>query len=566
MKLSYIKIENFRCHKSTELQFSDHHVLVGENGSGKTAVLEAINYVTSPYYLSSRLDEQDFNSADAGDIKIIAEFDKPFAVKIPDGYTYQLILAKLVQLHVKRRDRAASGKVFSEPFVVSHLCIPITFEKKGDTDKLSLPDGVTADDLPGSVIATSEGFSIMRKSGNAMSTRRETISLSNELIGFPNVFYFDRQRERETKAGFNTLFNKIAKDLNWRYRKGWSKDETTKTWANYYDSVIGTVEDKKKRELLTPLREALTELVGEDFSSLEISLLNIEQPFSKGFFSFRQALNQVDLEGAGSGIAMLAALLLLEQVGKRSGDDLILLIDEPELHLHPQLQLKLTDHMQESVAQTIVTTHSPLFVDIGCWRSISRMTINQAYPKQDNLSKKLGPKTIAEHLDDISAFYYHETTFCSNDSEMFFARKVLLVEGPVEKYGLPRLARILEKELEQLTIVSCNGKDKIPHYVTICNAYEIPVMILFDLDGKDEEDYENAKVINASVGAKSHSFTTSFEQILGIGRNAEHKASKALSKIDGHKTKEAIPGEIREAVKAIADWCCSKKIGATKTN
>jgi predicted ATP-dependent endonuclease of OLD family len=43
MKIARVKIENLRGHKNTELEFGDHHVLVGENGSGKTAVLEAIN-------------------------------------------------------------------------------------------------------------------------------------------------------------------------------------------------------------------------------------------------------------------------------------------------------------------------------------------------------------------------------------------------------------------------------------------------------------------------------------------------------------------------------------------
>ena len=210
--------------------------------------------------------------------------------------------------------------------------------------------------------------------------------------------------------------------------------------------------------------------------------------------------------------------------------------------------------MQKSVAQTIVTTHSPLFVDLGRWRGISRMTREQTYPKQDKLAEKLGSKTIAEHLDDIPEFYYHETTFSSNDSELFFARRVLLVEGPVEKYGLPRLAQVLEQRFEQLTIMSCNGKSKIPHYVTVCHAYEIPVMVLFDLDEKDESDNENAMVIKASAGTALHSFQTSFEQLLGIGKNAEHKASKALGIIDGLQTKDAIPEEIVQAIGAIKQW------------
>lgn len=107
MKISQVKIENFRSHKDTQLDFANHHVLVGENASGKTAILEAINYATSPYYLSSRLDEQDFNNLDLADIKISVSFDEPFIIKIPDGYTHQQVLSQLVELNVKRRDRAA---------------------------------------------------------------------------------------------------------------------------------------------------------------------------------------------------------------------------------------------------------------------------------------------------------------------------------------------------------------------------------------------------------------------------------------------------------------------------
>lgn len=184
MKIARTIIENFRGHKRTELEFADHHVLVGENGSGKTAVLEAINYATSSYYLSSRLDEQDFNNADAEAIKITVEFDKPFAVKCPDGYTHQNLLSKSVQLYAKRRDKAAPGKTFSDPFVVSHICIPITFQKKSDIAELVLPDGVTMNDLPTSVVETQEGFAVQRKTGKVMNLRRDTLSLTNDLAAF----------------------------------------------------------------------------------------------------------------------------------------------------------------------------------------------------------------------------------------------------------------------------------------------------------------------------------------------------------------------------------------------
>ncbi len=558
MKIARTKIENFRSHKNTELKFADHHVLVGENGSGKTAVLEAINYATSSYYLSSRFDEQDFNNADAETIKITVEFDKPFAVKFPDGYTHQNLLARSVQLYAKRRDKAAPSKAFSDPFVVSHLCLPITFQKKADIAELPLPDGVTINDLPTSVIETPEGFLVQRKTGKAMKLRRDALSLTNDLVGFPNVFYFDRLRERETKTGFNSLLSKITKDLNWRYRKGWSQEQATEKWGAYYDTVINIVEDPKKSKILGPLRKQLGEFLGQNFDLLEISLLNIEQPFAKGFLSFREGSNQVDLEGAGSGISMLVALMLLEQVSERAGDDLILLIDEPELHLHPQLQLKLADHLYRTSAQTIVTTHSPLFVDLGNWKSISRMTWTDHYPKNEKLAEKLGPKTIAQHLNDIPEFRYHQTAFTSNDSEIFFARKVLLVEGPVEKYGLPKLANVLGQQFEQLSIISCDGKEKIPHYATICHAFAIPAFVLFDLDGKSETETENTRVLEASTGFPVQCFKASFEDLLGVGGDVKHKATKALKKIDELQTRDAIPNEIQAVITAIAQWSGSK--------
>lgn len=555
MKISRVTIENFRGHKYTELELSDHHVLVGENGAGKTAVLEAINYATSSYYLSSRLDEQDFNNADADPIKITVDFDRPFGVKIPDGYTHQMLLAQSVALTAKRREKAAPGKAFSDPFVVSHLCSPISYKDKSEINELPLPESVSLNDLPWSVGKTDQGYAIGRKSGTPKDVRRDTISLANDLVGFPNVFYFDRLRERETKPGFNSLFSKIAKDLNWRYRKGWSQEQANEKWNAYYESVITVVEDPKKSKLLSPLRERLCELIGKDFSALELSLLNIEQPFAKGFLSFRDGSNQIDLGGAGSGISMLVALMLLEQVSERAGDDLILLIDEPELHLHPQLQMKFAEHLRQSAAQTIVTTHSPLFVELDNWKHLSRMTWGDHYPKKETLAIRLGPKTIADHLNDIPKYGYHHTTFTSNDSDMFFARKVLLVEGPVEKYGLPKLAAVLGKQFTQLTIISCDGKEKIPHYATICHAFAIPAFVLFDLDNSDKMAAGNGKIFAACGEFPVQYFESSFEDLLGVGADVRHKASKALKKIDEMQSADSIPERIQEVIMAIQKWC-----------
>jgi predicted ATP-dependent endonuclease of OLD family len=183
------------------------------------------------------------------------------------------------------------------------------------------------------------------------------------------------------------------------------------------------------------------------------------------------------------------------------------------------------------------------------------MTECDVHPKKERLSTNLGNKTVAEHLDDIPKYYYHETTFSSSDADLFFAKKALLVEGPVEKYGFPRLAAVMGARLSHLTIISCNGKTKIPHYATVCQAFAIPAFVLFDLDKKGTTERDSAMVIESAAGFSLLHFESSFEELLGISANTEHKASKALERVDSIKDPNDVPQEIAQAISEIAKWC-----------
>jgi putative ATP-dependent endonuclease of OLD family len=62
MKISHLSIENFRGVRTASLFFSDHAVLIGDNNTGKSTVLEALDLVLGPDRLSrqSPIDEHDF--------------------------------------------------------------------------------------------------------------------------------------------------------------------------------------------------------------------------------------------------------------------------------------------------------------------------------------------------------------------------------------------------------------------------------------------------------------------------------------------------------------------------
>ncbi|PNR90314.1 hypothetical protein HWHPT5561_09675 [Petrotoga sp. HWH.PT.55.6.1] len=55
-----LKIKNFRGIQSIELNFTDLNMIIGNNGTNKTNILEALNFALSPAYLANRIKPTDF--------------------------------------------------------------------------------------------------------------------------------------------------------------------------------------------------------------------------------------------------------------------------------------------------------------------------------------------------------------------------------------------------------------------------------------------------------------------------------------------------------------------------
>ena len=397
---------------------------------------------------------------------------------------------KTIKFFVKHREKATPGKTFSGGFIANHCAIPYEFTDKNELDIENKKD------IPKSVVKYDEKFKFKQENDREVEISDQLLIVRNNLDNFPNVFYFSRNRDRDLKKGFSTSFQKIIDELNWRFFKKYCDDSKKETyvlkWEDVYEYIIDKVEDPKQSKIIHPLKEKLKSVLGDKFDKFEISLLNLKQPFEEAFFALRDKDQIISLSKLASGELMIMAYYFLRLTNELSKKDVIFLIDDIELHLHPQLQYKLFEEVKSSKFQHILNTHSDIFVDMVDWKTIKRFGQSNIYPNIELLSKKYGgsvnsEKELREHLDDIKMLCKDKTIFRREDNEILFSEKCLLVEGPKVKYGLLDLAKKLSYDFEKLTVKYCAGKGSIHYYQTICLTYGIDYFVVYDQDNQDKD-------------------------------------------------------------------------------
>lgn len=153
--------------------------------------------------------------------------------------------------------------------------------------------------------------------------------------------------------------------------------------------------------------------------------------------------------GTSNILSMACELLLNRHAGSS-----FLLIEEPEAHIHAQRQLRLIQSLQEESngmnvnQQIIVTTHSPLLASVVNVENITIIKSSKAY----SLARD---KTNLDGSD----YAFLEKYLDSTKANLFFAKAVMMVEGPSEELLIPTIAKILGKDLTEygISIVNVRG-------------------------------------------------------------------------------------------------------------
>ncbi|HRN70258.1 MAG TPA: AAA family ATPase [Candidatus Woesebacteria bacterium] len=335
MKIKKITIKNFRLFNA-ENPFSVDNlnipnnadegsgitVFVGENGCGKTTLLEAIALPL----LSYKADSFQLNDLNNPDERTMIELFSESNFNVNGTMPNSTFLAKgfLFEAGVRARENRA----YLSTIVVSD-------QKFIKADNQNRPIA----NSPDLRVSVNNPFSGQRFNEN-------------------DVIYLDRNRTFQTRSGtYNpTRFDRLMEDFDYKYIKG----------EDSINDLNTNLEEVTQRNVANEFLNSAVNKFGEMTGiSISLNFLDNWRPFNRAFFAEKKENNQlINLNMFGSGYEMIFSLIYSYYLSTQSGKQLILLIDEPELHLHPSLQFEFVKFLLaiSKDVQIILTSQSPLFV------------------------------------------------------------------------------------------------------------------------------------------------------------------------------------------------------------
>jgi len=548
MKLKRVHIKNYRSCKDVLIDIDSMQALVGANNAGKSSIIRALDFLFNPSI--GKVDIETFWNGDTElQIRVEALFDeltdaekgneklKPFLT--PEDTFH---IARSATWKIEESEEEGAPRDDGKPVISQHYCKPIPIYdwlQEGKIKGKNITDWWKNKD---SLKVREANFldyvgPTKPKVGDWQKKAKEFIEkhlLDNDfketwndnpqgyagvLKGtLPHFVFVPAVRDltdeaKVTKTNpFGRLLYAVLESVTTEQRdeiettlEGLQKKLNRIGGTDRIESIVVT-----ERKLNNVLREYMPCDLEIEFQSPTVeTLLTTPQLFADDGFR-----NMVSNKGHGLQRAIIFSILRCYSELVTGGSEkkpMIFVVEEPELYMHPQAQRNIRRVFRgiaDKGDQVMFSTHSSLLLDVAYFDEVIRVESTQEKSGKNNtirssvwqlpmeaMIKDLKSRQGIDATDDsIRELYSH--AYHPNRSEGFFAKSIILVEGPTEQYSLPIYAEGVGQHLDSLNIsvVDSGGKGTMDRLYRIFNELGIPCFILFDYD----KESDNTNIVNKS--------------------------------------------------------------------
>lgn len=451
-KLTNLKIVNFRSIKNIELDLENYSPLVGYNNAGKSNILEAIQWILR----KTKLKSSDFNDPESA-VVMTATIDG-----ISEG-----ILDNINPTHRTRMEPYLENgklKVKRQQLVPDAAAGQFRFEVYNPDDEnwQNNPTGID----------------------NAIKDL------------FPDPIYIgamENSEEDVSKSKSGTTIGKLLAEIIGPIENQYG--DQLRGVLDGLKEILDADGSSRAQELTdfdTQVNEKLDAFFPDINVKVHVPTPEVKEVFTKGTIKVYENQNGVgtDVSSLGHGAQRSIQMTLIRHLAdlkiatQETSTTTLLLIDEPELYLHPQAVEILRDSLKalsNQGYQIVFSTHSPFMVT-------QKDVANTLLIRKNSTLGTHKRNTLKSAIPQIERDAQHQLVLMfalSNSSNILFSEKVVLAEGKTENRLFPFLIEIVSGRslgLNKCALVQQGGSGNTKKSLQVLEVMGLPSKAVVDLD------------------------------------------------------------------------------------